>query len=214
MASSKKLKHIKIKEEGIAVDIDETLSWSVYYWVEGLQKQFGNPENLSVEELIKKYRYTQNVPYWQSEEAQQWIEKKINCNATQRELPLIKDANNIIKKIAEIVPVAAYITARPEAVLAGTTDWLNTHGFPTAPVICRPTTVLSEQRDRWKATILEELHPVIKGIIDDNPGLLKHLSSSYEGFIFLYDSEPVESKLKVISCKDWPAVYEEIKKAF
>ncbi|MFH1657514.1 MAG: hypothetical protein ABH919_03530, partial [bacterium] len=191
----------KIKEVGIAVDIDETLSWSVYYWVEGLRELFGNPENLSVEELIKKYRYTQNVPYWQSAEAQQWIEEKINCNATQRELPLIKDANNILRKITEIVPVAAYITARPEAVLAGTTDWLSAHDFPTAPVICRPTNIPSDQRDQWKAAVLEETHPAIKGIIDDNSDLLKHIGSDYEGFIFLYDSEPVDSNLKVISCK-------------
>ena len=50
-------------KSGIAVDIDETLSWTVGYWFKEMIKLFGNPEKLSVKKLISKYRYTQNVPY-------------------------------------------------------------------------------------------------------------------------------------------------------
>lgn len=52
-----------MKTIGLAVDIDETLSWTLKYWVEKMAEKFGNPENLSVLEIIKKYRYSQNVPY-------------------------------------------------------------------------------------------------------------------------------------------------------
>jgi len=57
---------------GLAVDIDETLSWTIGYWIEEMQNKFGNPENLTIKEMVEKYRYTQNVPYWQHEEALQW----------------------------------------------------------------------------------------------------------------------------------------------
>jgi len=38
---------------------DETLSWTIGYWIEEMQNKFGNPENLTVKEMVEKYRYTQ-----------------------------------------------------------------------------------------------------------------------------------------------------------
>jgi hypothetical protein len=40
--------------KGLALDVDETLSWTVGYWIAEMQARFGNPESLSVEELIAK----------------------------------------------------------------------------------------------------------------------------------------------------------------
>lgn len=54
-----KQKLISENRKGIALDIDETLSWTIGYWVEKMQELFGNPENLTVRQLIEKYRYTQ-----------------------------------------------------------------------------------------------------------------------------------------------------------
>ena len=67
---------MKINKTGLGVDIDETLSWTVGHWAKEMQKLFGNPEGLSAKELVDKYSYTQNVPYWQSEEALKWMEEK------------------------------------------------------------------------------------------------------------------------------------------
>jgi len=43
----------KFKEQnlmGLALDIDETLSSTAWYWFERLRLKFGNPENLSTDE--------------------------------------------------------------------------------------------------------------------------------------------------------------------
>ena len=74
---------------GLALDIDETLSWTVGFWVEQLQKEFGNPENLSTQELVTKYRYVQSVPYWQTSKATRLINNYMHSNDIQEILPLM-----------------------------------------------------------------------------------------------------------------------------
>ncbi len=201
----------KIEIAGLAVDIDETLSYTIGHLVSKLQENFGNPENLSVKEIIEKYRYTSNVPYWQHDEAKQWIDKEIHSNELQENLPLIEDANIYLNKINEIIPVAAYITVRPTSVIEGTKIWLDKHGFPVAPIICKPMSVPHPEGNKWKAGVLQELYPQILGIIDDNAKLLEFLNKGYEGTIFLYDHHRTDSQLHVIPCPNWPQVFENIK---
>ena len=204
----------EIKKEGIAVDIDETLSWTIGFWVKELQKLFGNPENLSVNEIIKKYRYTQNVSYWQNKDALEWMKKHRNSNAIQMKLSVIPNSDLTIKKISNIIPIVAYITTRPQSVIESTKLWLKEKGFPDAPIMCRPNEVSTKEGNKWKAKVLEKLYPKVKGIIDDNADLVNCLSSNYEGYIFLYDNDKIKSELKVIPCKDWQTVYNEVKKVF
>jgi len=196
---------------GLAVDIDETLAWTIGHWVAELQREFGNPENLSVEQMVAKYRYTQNVPYWQTPEALAWMEANRNSNEVQTKLAVIKDADVYLRKIATIVPLSAYITTRPETVLEGTRDWLREHDFPELPIICRPADIPTEDGNAWKARLLKELYPRVNGIIDDNPGVVRLLSPDYKGTVFFYDADTTESTLRVIPCADWRAVYEAVK---
>ncbi|MDP3837101.1 MAG: hypothetical protein Q8Q67_03290 [bacterium] len=199
-----------IEGPGIAVDIDETLSWTIGYWIEEMQKKFGNPENLTIKEMVEKYRYTQNVPYWQHEEALEWVDLKINSNETQEMLPLIDGSSAYLKKINKIVPIVAYITARPERVIEGTRKWLNKHKFPEAPVICRPNEVESSKGNEWKAKVIESLYPNVWGIIDDNAKLLDFLSADYKGKVFMYEHGDNLGYPFAIACKDWLTVYEQI----
>lgn len=200
-----------IVRTGLAVDIDETLSWTIGYWIEEMQKRFGNPENLTVKEMVEKYRYTQNVPYWQNEEALEWVDEKINCSKTQESLPLIEGSSAYLNRINEIIPIAAYVTIRPERVLEGTKNWLAKHNFPAAPVICRPNGLLHSGGSEWKAKVLEDLYPQIIGIIDDNAKLLQSLSSGYKGKVFLYDHHDNLGFPFAVACKDWLTVYKEVK---
>lgn len=202
----------EIIKPGLAVDIDETLSWTIGFWVQEMQEKFGNPENLTIKEMIEKYRYTQNVPYWQSPEALEWMSDKINSNETQEDLPLIDGSSVYLNKIKQIIPIVAYITVRPIRVLEGTKNWLDKHNFPSAPVICRPNEVDHSDGNQWKAAVLEDLYPDILGIIDDNPKLLHHLKKDYPGTVFLYDHHDNQGLSFAIACQDWPAVYEEVKK--
>ncbi len=204
----------EIKKEGLALDIDDTLSWTFGHWIGQMQKLFGNPENLSVEEIMLKYNRAQDVPYWQSKEVKAWRKTNIISNDLQTNLPLIKNSNIFVNKISNIVPLVAYITTRPESVIEGTKTWLRTNDFPNLPIICRPDGIPHENGSEWKAKILENLEQSVKGIVDDNPNLLNFLPSDYKGIIFLYNRHSVNSDLNAIPCKDWETVYEEVKSAF
>ena len=58
-----------------------------------MQKLFGNPEDLSVDEMFKKYKLCQNVPYWQDNPAaRQWMSERRACPETQRHLPVIENS--------------------------------------------------------------------------------------------------------------------------
>lgn len=205
------LEDLNCMDCGIALDIDETLSWTIGFWVEQMQKLFGNPENLTVQQLITKYRYTQNVPYWQSKEALDWMEDHRNANDLQTKLAVINGAKENVIKISQIIPVVAYITTRPEIVREGTVSWLNQEGFPNVPVICRPDNIPSAEGSRWKASILDQLFPKIEGIIDDNSSLLEYLPRNYKGKIFLYSNDSIKTELSAFACPDWNAVYKQIK---
>ena len=196
---------------GIALDIDETLSWTIGYWVEQMLANFGNPENLTIEQVISKYRYTQNVPYWQTEEALQWMHDHREDNTLQRELPLIENSQRCVNEINMTVPIVAYITTRPTSVISGTKDWLNKHSFPNAEIIARPKEVDHSDGNKWKAEVLEELYPVVQGIVDDNPGLVEHLSAEYRGRIYLYNFYGVcRDDLDIVKCSDWTEVEKSI----
>ncbi len=210
-----KLELAKSDIKGIALDIDETLSWTIGWWVENLQELFGNPENLSIPELIKKYRYTQNVPYWQTDEALKWMEEHRSSNAVQEQLPLIPDVHQYVLKIHKIVPVIAYITVRPDSVIQGTKNWLAKHNFPEAPVIARPESVDHTAGNEWKAEALNYLYPSVLGIVDDNPSLVQQLPESYKGTVFVYENEPpLREGLDIVHCRDWLSVVEAVEKRF
>ncbi|MEK6938837.1 MAG: hypothetical protein AABX04_07395, partial [Nanoarchaeota archaeon] len=65
------------KQHGLACDLDETCCDTVFYWITKMQKIFGNPENLVAEKMVEKYQYVQNVPYWQTPEAEAWVKEDL-----------------------------------------------------------------------------------------------------------------------------------------
>jgi hypothetical protein len=200
---------------GLALDIDETLSWTIGHYIKELQILFGNPEKLSIEEMAKKYRYTQNVPYWQNEGVDRWVDEHINDNEFQCQLTLIKDSDHFVNRINKVIPVVAYLTIRPESVVEGTSRWLRKNGFPEANVIARPNDIPREKGNNWKAEVLEYLYPNILGLVDDNLAVVNNLSTKYHGKIFLYNNKdvPIENK-NVFACPKWSDVYSTVIKEF
>lgn len=211
IALKRKLRLAKIK--GLALDMDETLAFTIGYMVEELIKKFGNPENLTAKEIAKKYYHTDNIPYWQSEEAEKILENIVSSDEIQKDLPLIENSNKIVQKINKIVPIIAYITVRPTNTINGTRFWLKKHGFPEAIIIAKPKNIERRDGNKWKAKVLEYLYPQVIGIVDDNPDLTKFFSKNYKGVIYLYDNEVSPRKdIKVIPCKDWQTVAKKIQK--
>lgn len=201
--------------KGIAIDVDETLSFTLKYWFDRMQNLFGNPENLSTKELIAKYRYAKNVPYWQTKEAIDWMIKQIYSNKVQTELEVIGEADKYLPKLHQQIPVAVYLTVRPEEVNRGTEIWLANHGFPKAPVIARPSNITHADSHAWKAEILSELYPEVAGLVDDNDVILEHLSDSYKGKILLYSrSKCQDTNIKTYCCPTWSDVVDTAKLIF
>ncbi len=200
---------------GLALDIDETLSDTNIFWFTKLSELFGNPENLSPREIANKYRYSQRVPYWQTPDALIWMEEARHGNDIQLILPLIENADSVVKRINEIIPIVAYVTARPESVRAGTQSWLSSHDFPAAKLIMKPMDIPTDEGVHWKANLLIEMYPEILGIVDDHPGLLEILPNNYPGSVFLYNyNGEIRNDLSVVACPTWNNVYEAVKQKF
>lgn len=206
---------IKNKVRGLALDIDETLSFTIGYMVDELSKKIGNPENLTGREVFLKYRLTQNVPYWQNKESEKVVHEIINSNELQKDLPLIENSNEVVAKVDKIIPIVAYITARPGSIRDGTGFWLKKHDFVKALIVMKFQNKRKMVSNKWKARVLEYLYPEVQGIVDDNVGLIKCLSKKYKGKIFLYDSTYCEiNDKRLILCKDWNDVLKKVKKNF
>ena len=205
-----------IQKSGLALDIDETLSWTLGHWIEEMQKRFGNPENLSVRDLIAKYRYPENVPYWQTQEALDWKEDARNNDSLQTQLGLMPGAAEGVAALIKIVPISVYITVRPVTILNGTKVWLKKYGFPTAEIIAKPVTVAHADGNKWKAEKLVELYPRVQGVVDDNAGLLQFLPADYKGHVFLYNHKTIpDTPLEnVYACPDWKSVVQQVEQVF
>lgn len=207
-----KEKLITEDRQGLVLDIDETLAWTVRAWVEELQKEFGNPDGLTPEEIIEKYRFTQHVPYWQTPDAAAWMQQARENDPLHEVLPLIEQANHIVKQIDQIVPIVGYLSIRSESVRNGTQKWLDRHGFPRADLVLRPDSVPYTQGPQWKANALHYLYPQVVGIVDDNPSLLTHLPTEYPGTVYLFDSaEAMVEGSRIIPCRTWNDVHAQVK---
>lgn len=205
----------KAGSRGIAFDLDETLVNTNLKWFKYLSEIIGNPEGLSPEELVKKYRYVNFVPYFFTPEAIKVINQLIDTDEFQRDIPPTEGSLEAVKEISLLVPIVAYITARPECVRSGTEYWIKENGFPEAPVILRQNEIPFEERHPWKAAVLEYMYPQVRGIVDDNPGVVSALSPDYGGKVFLFEEKesPVESGF-CVPCMTWKDVVSGIKGEF
>ena len=191
---------------GLALDIDETLSRTNTIYFERLFKKFGNPENLSVNDAITKYRTTHGVPYWQTDEVKAHLTDLRRDHDMHTEIAMIEGASDAICEISKHIPCVCYITARTESVRKPTQEWLDANGFPNIPLIMRPDSVDDAHIQTWKGPVLEYLYPEVVGILDDNSAVAAALSPEYKGVLFLYDSETVpDIHVRTIACPTWDA---------
>lgn len=196
--------------KGLVIDLDETLSWTVYYMAGELAKLYGNPENLSVEELCARM-LAHDVPFWNLEEIRKWGLQALESEEMTEGYPIIKGSDKAIEKIDHVIPVVGYLTLRQTSIRDATKRWLKKHGFPDVPVITRPNNLKLEEGMKWKADTLAYLYPHVIGSIDDTLDIFNYLSSSYKGTIFLYgQTDYPKSTLNIIPCKTWDDVYKKV----
>jgi len=206
-----KNKLISQKIRGLALDIDETLSFTIGLMAEKLIEGVGNPENLTAFEIARKYKHTDKIPYWQNDLSKKILFDFINSNEMQKDIPLMENAKEVVNRINKVIPIVAYITVRPEIILEGTKFWLDKHGFPEAELIAKPMDIDRSDGNKWKAGVLDYLYPQVMGIVDDNPGLADFLSKDYQGTVYLYNNTEINrTDIKIIACENWEEVEKEI----
>lgn len=204
---------------GVAVDIDDTLSATNLQWARQLLFTLGNPEALTPEQIISKYEYVRNVPYWPKERIEHFVQE---CFADETSLlgyPVLEGALPGIYEVQEVTPLLAYVTTRPDSMVDVTKAWLKRSSFPDADVVCLPHADLLQWSGiksamEWKAMLLEYLYPHISGIIDDNEEFIHHLSPSYRGSVCLLHRSPLiplRTDLALYSCPTWHDVADAIR---
>jgi hypothetical protein len=171
---------------GLAVDIDETLSWTWKSWIAIMQEKFGNPENLDVDTFLKKYPYSWHVPYWQTPEIKDWFGKMIISGEFYQDTPIIENSNEVLNKINKTIPIVAYISNRSEKVRTETARWLAKHKFPKAELFLKPDYIDSFKAPQYKAELIKMLYPNALGIIDDFPEIINQLGKDYRGVVYCY----------------------------
>lgn len=201
---------------GLAVDIDETLSDSNRHWFDAMFA-FARPHGKSRDDIMRDHKFVEDVPEWRTPEARARIHALLHSNEFCTDIPVISGALEGAWRVHLMARIAAYITARPEAVRQGTLQWLKHRGFPEAPIIMRDEDVdLSAHNDGkngWKARMLSAAYPFILGIVDDNAGLTRALRAvNYAGTLFLYGPQwqPVSASPSVILCPTWNDVEQAI----
>ncbi|WP_236860070.1 hypothetical protein [Candidatus Formimonas warabiya] len=196
--------------KGLVIDLDETLSWTVYYMAGELAKLYGNPQNLSVEELCERMN-ARDIPFWNVEEVRKWGIQALESEEMTEEYPIMEGSDKAVEKINHVIPVVGYLTLRQTSVRDATKRWLAKHGFPDEPVITRPNNLKLEDGMKWKADTLAYLYPQVIGSIDDTLDIFNYLPSSYKGTIFLYgQTDYPKSDLNIIPCKTWDDVYKKV----
>ena len=186
------------------------LSWTVNYLVGELAKLYGNPQNLSVEELRERF-LANDFPFWKLEEVRNWGQQALESEEMTEAYSIIEGSNKAVEKINHVISVVGYLTLRQTSVRNATKRWLKKHGFPDEPVITRPDDLKLEKGMKWKADTLAYLYPQVIGLIDDTLDILNYLPGSYEGTIFLYgQTDYPKSDLNIIPCKTWDDVYKKV----
>lgn len=201
--------------KGLMIDIDDVLADTAKYWMQLFQVEYGNPENLSVDQMYLKYHSVQKVPYWQSTDISNWVYRFINSSHFQLKLPLIKNSNTILWELTDHIPITCYLTKRPERVRIGTEHWLAKHNFPPAEIIFRPNKIRAEDGNAWKAKMIDKLSDKLVAVVDDDKRLIKILEQYLSIHFFLYSFPSYDIiDLRVYPCDSWETLLLKFKKIF
>lgn len=197
----------------LAVDIDETISATVHKWIEILTQNFGRAEEdltLTVDEMVEKYSFTQNVPYWQTADARNWMLNAIKDPELHLGFDLMPGAE-VMVQIHSASPIKYYWSTRPEIVGEATVEWLKMKDLPVVDLILRPNHIPVEQGNSWKVDQIVKRYPEVQGVIDNSGDVISKFPSDYPGVIFHYGAfSAARTDIRVIPCPSWDDVAREV----
>jgi len=202
----------KLLENGIALDIDETLADTNAYWAELIFRRHGHAGLGNAHDAIRAYKYVRNVPEWQTDEIRQKVSEFIHSDDVVLSTPPVRGSQEGVASLRKIKTVSCYISGRPRSVERATYKWLHDHGFPESHVIFQPsvgdmTDMGFENAETWRMELLKFLYPNVGGLIDDNEHIVTH-ADGYKGRIYLLGSSIKAPN--VTGCHDWEDVVRNI----
>ena len=199
---------------GLAVDVDETLGWTVGLWFRLLSERFGNPENLSPRQFEAKYEFTYRVSYWQAQDVNEFMDQQRSDPNRQLEVELMPGAVEGMRAIRACgQELDCYLTTRPQCVSEATALWARRNGLPDLPVTAKPDEIPFSQGNQWKVDVLLKLFPKVGGIIDNSGDLINLIPADYPGLVFHFGANArIREDLgdRLIPCATWADVAREV----
>lgn len=157
------------------LDIDETILNPLYRYRERINEAMGI--SLSVREIERSGgldNYFRNSPRYSEFHG---IAQKLRSDEEFNSgLPAIVGAADGVSRLNQIegLCLGCYLTTRPTQVASVTAIDLTKKGFPSLPIICRPSDVPRSDTLNWKLSTIEELATDYHGVlisIDDSLAL-------------------------------------------
>jgi hypothetical protein len=157
------------------LDIDETILNPLYRYRDQINEAMGM--SLSVREIERSGgldNYFRNSPrYLEFHGIAQRLRSDEEFNS---DLPAIEGAVDGVSRLGQIegLCLGCYLTTRPAQVARVTAIDLERKGFPSMPIICRPSDVQRSDTLSWKLSTIEELAADYHGVlvsIDDSLAL-------------------------------------------
>lgn len=190
----------------IVFDVDDVVTRTGPHWIGRAIQKFGMRRILqghSATEVHMNYRYLEYCP-WLHEDAEvmAWL-ATLPRDPDSYACDPVEDALEVISLIHErILPIGAYLTARPDVMAWLTITWLRMHKFPEAPVIHRPNEMHYEQAHAWKKSVLRSGYPRVVGIVEDHPKMPEHLfgDDPYEGELYHFTHTRTSAHPRVTTC--------------
>jgi len=193
---------------GLILDIDDTLCDTSLTCAQAVISHLNTAaaQTLALK-FLKVYGMPDLVPEWQSPPIRSLIMRLLTDKVFLAHLPPILEAQRHIALLNQTFPIACYLTSRLSDFQTVTFKWLTQHGFPAAPLICRPEKSLAKD---WKLRFIVDHKIMATAYIDNEiyvPGNLDFGGKLLE-IIRFTKLTPAHSKLTI--CDDWETVIKQL----
>ncbi|MDQ3008518.1 MAG: hypothetical protein M3Q81_02890 [bacterium] len=184
---------------GLVIDIDDTLADTSLATASVLEKEFTETACV-IQDVLLQYGYPNSVPFWKSEQSLARYAFILNDHDFLSQIPPTPQAHKGLLMVCDLVPLSFYLTSRPSTMQLVTESWLQSNGFPSAPVVCRQPNV---QDKDWKLKFLTQTNPDSYGLIDNEIHVPDDLQ--YKGKILelIRHKKMSPPNPQIISCKSW-----------
>ncbi|GEM_PF-4025019 len=186
-------------------DIDDLLADAWGSFIPRLNERFGTSVTPGE---VARYGYVQDCPYWERVEAERFLEQLRSSRDFNLNLPVIEGALEGFTAVVEIAVLGFYLTTRPQKIYYETVQWLEAHGFPKAPVVCRPDGISFDERHRWKRRVVESSD--VHFVLEDDIGFAEMITKNVIVLERPFNRDLQPKRVHVRKVAHWRDIPEEV----